>query len=288
MQRSTHRKASAIWRGGLKDGQGSLSTESGALSNVGYFFATRFGEEKGANPEELIGAAHAGCFSMAFSGELEKRGLVAEKIETTASVTLEKQEKGFSVTHVHLTTRARVPDANARVFYEAAKTAKENCPISRVLKAEISVDAELETGERHPASVLTPGKSGKKQEFLRKISESVRLPRGVNSEKAVKTVLCTLSSHLTQGEAKDLAASLPEDLRSLLDACVTQRGERPMSFNRDQFNRVVGEYLHITADQAEELSREIFKMVRDYLPEKEISDIASQLPKDLKALWKAA
>jgi lipoyl-dependent peroxiredoxin len=137
------RKGSAVWRGGIKTGEGTVSSESGVLSNVGYSFAKRFGDEPGTNPEELIGAAHAGCFSMAFSGQLGAAGFEAEKIETTASVTVESVEGGFAITKVHLDVQATVPNLDESQFQEIAKKAKEGCPVSKVLKADITMDAKL-------------------------------------------------------------------------------------------------------------------------------------------------
>jgi lipoyl-dependent peroxiredoxin len=137
------RKGSAVWRGGLKNGEGTVSTESGVLSVVGYSFAKRFGEEPGTNPEELIGAAHAGCFSMALSGQLGAAGFEAEKIETTATVTVENVEGGFAITKVHLDVQASVPNLDESKFQEIAKKAKEGCPVSKLLKADITMDAKL-------------------------------------------------------------------------------------------------------------------------------------------------
>ena len=137
------RKGSAVWRGGIKTGEGTVSTESGVLSNVGYSFAKRFGDEPGTNPEELIGAAHAGCFSMAFSGQLGAGGFEAEKIETTATVTVEPVEGGFAITKVHLDVQATVPNLDESKFQEIAKQAKEGCPVSKLLKADITIDAKL-------------------------------------------------------------------------------------------------------------------------------------------------
>jgi lipoyl-dependent peroxiredoxin len=138
------RKASALWQGGLKDGRGSISTDSGVLSQTQYSFSTRFEEGNGTNPEELIAAAHAGCFSMALSGQLGNAGLTAESINTTASVTLTKTDAGFTITTVHLDVRARVPGADRQAFETAANNAKAGCPVSRLLKAEITMDAQLE------------------------------------------------------------------------------------------------------------------------------------------------
>src|SRR3954462_7903795 len=122
------RKASAVWKGGLKDGKGSLSAPGGALNNTQYSFSTRFEDAAGTNPEELIAAAHAGCFSMAFSAQLEKAGMKAERGETTASVTLEKLDAGFTITAIPLDTRARVPGADQETVLKAAENAKAGCP----------------------------------------------------------------------------------------------------------------------------------------------------------------
>ena len=139
------RKASAVWKGNLKEGKGVVSTDSGVLSNSQYSFSTRFEDGKGTNPEELIAAAHAGCFAMALSGQLGNAGLTAQSLEVTASVTLEKTDAGFTVTRIHLDTVARVPGATPGAFEKAAADAKAGCPISRLLKAaEISLSARLE------------------------------------------------------------------------------------------------------------------------------------------------
>jgi osmotically inducible protein OsmC len=138
------RKASARWEGGLKDGKGRISTESGVLSETQYSFSTRFEDGKGTNPEELVAAAHAGCFSMALSGQLAGAGLTAESINTTATVRLEKTDAGFTVTEVHLEVTARIPDATQAAFETAANNAKAGCPISRLLNAKITMDAKLE------------------------------------------------------------------------------------------------------------------------------------------------
>ncbi len=139
------RMGSAEWRGALKDGQGTVSSESGVLSGVPYSFSTRFEGVKGTNPEELIAAAHAGCFSMALSGQLGGAGITPQSIRTTASVTLEKVDAGFAVTAVHLAVTARVPGANREAFEKAANEAKEGCPISKLLNARITMDAKLES-----------------------------------------------------------------------------------------------------------------------------------------------
>ena len=138
------KKASAIWKGSLKDGGGTISTETGVLSNAPYGFKARFENGKGTNPEELIGAAHAGCFSMALSMILGEAGLTAEKIETQADVTLEKLESGFEITAVHLSVSAIVPGAGKAQFEELAGKAKAGCPVSKALKAEITMDTRLE------------------------------------------------------------------------------------------------------------------------------------------------
>lgn len=139
------RKASAVWRGGLKDGRGTISTDSGVLSDTQYSFSTRFEEGKGTNPEELIAAAHAGCFSMALSGQLGNAGLTAESINTTASVTLEKTDAGFTITAVHLDVTAKIPGAEQQAFDTAANNAKTGCPISRLLNAPITMEARLQS-----------------------------------------------------------------------------------------------------------------------------------------------
>ena len=138
------RKGSAEWRGGLRDGSGTVSTESGALLGTQYSFGTRFESGTGTNPEELIAAAHAGCFSMALSAELGKVNLTPESVRTTATVTLDKTDAGFTITAVHLETVARLPGAVADAFNAAAKAAKEGCPISRLLKAEVTLETRLE------------------------------------------------------------------------------------------------------------------------------------------------
>jgi len=138
------RKASAVWRGGLKDGKGTISTESSVLKDTQYSFSTRFENGVGTNPEELIGAAHAGCFSMAFSAELGKAGLTPEFIQTTATISLEKTDSGFSVTESHLDVAVKVPGADKAKVLEVANVAKAGCPISRLLNAKITMDARVE------------------------------------------------------------------------------------------------------------------------------------------------
>src|ERR1700685_2080601 len=137
------RTASAHWTGGLKDSKGTVSTESGVLSKAQYSFSTRFENGRGTNPEELIAAAQAGCFTMALSAQLGNAGLTPESLETTASVTLEKLEAGFTVTKVHLDVEARIPGADQAAFQKAAEAAEKGCPISRLLKAEITMTAKL-------------------------------------------------------------------------------------------------------------------------------------------------
>lgn len=139
------RNASAEWKGGLKDGKGTISTDSGVLADTQYSFSTRFEDGKGTNPEELIAAAHAGCFSMALSGQLGQAGLTAESIRTTASVKLEKTDAGFAITSVHLEVKARVPGADQQAFTTAANNAKAGCPVSKVLKAEITMNGTLDS-----------------------------------------------------------------------------------------------------------------------------------------------
>jgi osmotically inducible protein OsmC len=139
------RKATAEWKGGLKDGKGTISTDSGVLANTQYSFGTRFEEGKGTNPEELIAAAHAGCFSMALSGQLGNAGMTAESINTSATVTLDKTDAGFTVTSVHLDVRVKIPGADKQAFETAANNAKAGCPISRLLNTTITMDAKLES-----------------------------------------------------------------------------------------------------------------------------------------------
>ena len=134
---------SAKWSGGIKDGKGAISTRSGSLADYPYGFASRFEGKPGTNPEELIGAAHAGCFTMALSLILGEAGLTADQLETKAEVTLEKVPDGFSITAVHLTLRGKVPGADEAKFQELAAKAKVGCPVSKLLKAEITLDAQL-------------------------------------------------------------------------------------------------------------------------------------------------
>ena len=137
------RTASARWTGGLKDGKGTIATGSGALTDVKYGFATRFEDAPGSNPEELIGAAHAGCFSMALSGQLGNAGMTAESIDTAATLTMEKLDAGWTVTAVHLDVQIKVPGGDAAKIKECAENAKKGCPISRLLNAEITMDAKV-------------------------------------------------------------------------------------------------------------------------------------------------
>jgi lipoyl-dependent peroxiredoxin len=134
---------SAVWQGGLKDGKGAISTKSGALKEYPYGFASRFEGRPGTNPEELIGAAHAGCFTMALSLILSEAKLVAERMETTAEVTLEKLADGFAITAVHLTLKAKVPGADQARLEELAAKAKAGCPVSKLLNAKITLDTTL-------------------------------------------------------------------------------------------------------------------------------------------------
>jgi osmotically inducible protein OsmC len=138
------RKASAVWRGDLKGGKGSISTESGALAQTQYSFSTRFENGIGTNPEELIAAAHASCFSMALSAELGKAGLTAESIQTAATLTMERLDAGWTVTRIHLDVLATIPGATAATFNPAANAAKAGCPISRLLNTTITMDARLQ------------------------------------------------------------------------------------------------------------------------------------------------
>ncbi len=137
------RSASARWAGNLKEGKGTISTESGVLSSTQYSFGTRFESGKGTNPEELIAAAHAGCFSMALSGQLGAAGMTAESIDTSATVSFDKLEAGWTVTEVILRVKAKIPGADKAAFQTAANNAKTGCPISRLLNAKITLEAEL-------------------------------------------------------------------------------------------------------------------------------------------------
>lgn len=138
------RKASAEWKGGLREGKGVMSTASGALKGVPYGFLMRFGDAPGTNPEELVAAAHAGCFSMALSGELERAGYHPESIATKVTLRFEKTDSGWTVLASHLDVTAKVPGADPAKFQDAAKAAEKGCPISRLLKTEISMSATLE------------------------------------------------------------------------------------------------------------------------------------------------
>lgn len=137
-------KASAVWKGSLKEGEGRLTSPSKVLKDTAYSFGTRFEDEPGTSPEELIAAAHAGCFSMALSMILGQADLTPERISTEATVTLEKVDDGFAITRVHLEVTAAVPGASAAAFKEAAESAKAGCPVSRLFNADISMSARLE------------------------------------------------------------------------------------------------------------------------------------------------
>jgi lipoyl-dependent peroxiredoxin len=139
------RTASAAWSGNLKDGRGTISTQSGVLSNTQYGFKSRFEEGPGTNPEELIAAAHAGCFTMALSAQLAEAGLTAESLRTSASVTLDKVGDGFAITTIHLDLQAKIPGADQTAFETAVNNAKIGCPVSKVLNAEITLSAKLES-----------------------------------------------------------------------------------------------------------------------------------------------
>lgn len=138
------RTASAVWNGSLKDGKGTISTQSGILADAPYSFVTRFENAKGTNPEELIAAAHAGCFTMALSAQLGTMNFTPQSLRTSAKVTLEKLEAGWTISKIHLDVSARIPGITASAFESAAASAKANCPVSRLFKAEITMDAHLE------------------------------------------------------------------------------------------------------------------------------------------------
>jgi osmotically inducible protein OsmC len=138
------RQASAEWQGDLKTGKGTVSTESSVLSKTQYSFSTRFESGKGTNPEELIAAAHAGCFTMALSGQLGNAGLTPQELRTTASVTFEKLDAGWTVTQIHLDVKGKVPSADQAAWEKATQAAKTGCPISRLLNTKITMEAQLE------------------------------------------------------------------------------------------------------------------------------------------------
>ncbi len=138
------RQASATWNGTLKEGSGTISAPSGVFTDAPYTWAQRFADDPGTNPEELVAAAHAACFSMAFSGKLTTAGFPPDRIATTATVTLEKTDAGMTITKVNLSTRARVPGVSAAAFAEQAEAARATCPISRLLNAQITLDAAME------------------------------------------------------------------------------------------------------------------------------------------------
>ena len=137
------RKASAVWKGGLKDGKGTVSSTSGVLSNTPYSFTTRFENTPGTNPEELIAASHAACFSMALSAQLGEAKLTPDNVSTSATLTMEKLDAGWTITAVHLDVVAKVPGASSDAFNTAAQNAKAGCPVSKVLNAKITMDAKL-------------------------------------------------------------------------------------------------------------------------------------------------
>ena len=138
------RAATAIWNGALRDGKGAISTQSGVLTDAPYSFVTRFENGKGTNPEELIAAAHAGCFTMALAAQLGTMKVTPESLRTSATVTLEKLDAGWTISKIHLEVAGRIPGISAEAFQSAADSAKQNCPVSRLLKAEISMTAKLE------------------------------------------------------------------------------------------------------------------------------------------------
>ena len=137
------RKGSAVWQGSFREGKGAVSTESGALESAAYSVSSRFEHGTGTNPEELLGAAHAGCFSMSLAGQLAREKLTAERIATTATVTVEKLEAGFGITHVHLAVEATIPGADQATFERLAGAAKAGCPVSKLINAQITMDAKL-------------------------------------------------------------------------------------------------------------------------------------------------
>lgn len=139
------RSAQAKWQGDLKSGKGAISTDSGVLSDVAYSFHTRFEDGKGTNPEELLAAAHAGCFTMALSNQLAQAGFIAESLETKCTISLEKTDSGFGITESHLELRAKVPGATQEAFDKATQGAKAGCPVSKLYNTNITLDAKLES-----------------------------------------------------------------------------------------------------------------------------------------------
>ncbi|MBA1147899.1 OsmC family protein [Ectothiorhodospiraceae bacterium WFHF3C12] len=137
------RNAAAVWQGGLKDGSGTISTESGTLAQAQYSFGARFEQGSGTNPEELLGAAHAGCYSMALSLVLGESGITPERIDTTATVSIEPDDGGFTITAVHLDVHARIPGIDEQAFQDAVNAAKAGCPVSKLFNAEITLQAQL-------------------------------------------------------------------------------------------------------------------------------------------------
>lgn len=142
------RKASALWIGNMQNGQGEVSTESGTLKNASYSFSTRFGETPGSNPEELLGAAHASCFSMALAGSLNKEGFTPDSLETSALVSIEKSGDGYAITSSRLRLRARVPGVDERTFLRIAKNAKTNCPVSKALNIKVILEVDFHSSLR--------------------------------------------------------------------------------------------------------------------------------------------
>src|ERR1700689_1548838 len=138
-----NRKASAVWKGSLKEGKGTISTESGVLANTPYSFTTRFENGKGTNPEELIAAAHAGCFTMALAAQLGTANITPDRLETSAAVTMEKLDAGWTIPKIHFNATEKIPNPDQAAFDKAAQNAKEGCPVSRLLKAEITMSANL-------------------------------------------------------------------------------------------------------------------------------------------------
>jgi len=138
------RNGSAVWQGNLKQGKGTVSTASGVLSNTQYSFSARFENGAGTNPEELLAAAHAGCFAMALSAQLGEAGLTAERIDATATISLEKTDSGFAITESHLEVKARIPGADPATFDKAAGNAKAGCPVSKLFNTKITMNAVLE------------------------------------------------------------------------------------------------------------------------------------------------
>jgi osmotically inducible protein OsmC len=225
------RTASAIWHGGLKDGKGMVSTESGGLKQTPYSFSTRFEGQPGTNPEELIAAAHAGCFSMALSAELGKAGLTPETIRTSAALTMEKLDSGWTVTQSHLDVTVKIPGADKGKFEVAASAAKAGCPISRLLNAKITMDAKLGSfpvGQNNLGYIYANGK-GVPKDFVEAYKWFSVAARGGN-EKAAE-ILKALERQMSKEQvanAKQSSAELAKQIDLTKDRLVKETARRTL------------------------------------------------------------